>query len=562
MIMSLCGIGIFTIHINFTSEIIFFNFPLFLLLVGALLLLLHFTIILPPKGNSLCMDSSIYLASLFIFGLEITLCLLFISSSLYLVFERKILVRRHVFNFAIYALMITGAHYVFLLSGGEYGVFNPHYLLSYVLALVSYYSINLLVISSFFSLYLSEKLAGIVTSIGRESVLNYLISLVMAFILAILLGEYPVFGIILYTLIIVLLSIAFKKYFHLYEEMTKDKVYREQILNSLPVGIITVDNDSTNFSLNTAASSILEMDGEEVKEMVSVRETDPINPSFWGILASKKICQNIKVPYVKEGKEQYLLVSQSDLLDQERAMIGRIFHFIDITATAELEERIHQSEKLAVLGELAAGAAHEIRNPLTVIHGFVSLMKQSFTEKDRNKYQIPLLLKEFDRINTIVEEMLLIAKPGAPVLKSVYLEDIVKEIPHIPTVQEGIALSVELERVPLMVDAKQMKQVFYNLIRNGSEAMAGEGSISIYSRKLGNAYQIFVKDTGSGIPEKMKHTIFDPFATSKDTGTGLGLTIVQRIIENHHGKIEVQESSAAGTTFLITLPLPSKTKVS
>jgi PAS domain S-box-containing protein len=274
----------------------------------------------------------------------------------------------------------------------------------------------------------------------------------------------------IFTFIILFVSITFRKYFFLYEEMTKDKIYREQILNSLPVGIITVDNDSTNFSLNTAASSILEMDGEEVKEMVSVKERDPINASFWRILASQKICQNIKVPYVKEGKEHYLLVSQSELLDQERALIGRIFHFIDITSTAELEKRIHQSEKLAVLGELAAGAAHEIRNPLTVIHGFVSLMKQSFTEKDKNKYQIPLLLKEFDRINTIVEEMLLIAKPGAPVLKSVFLEDIVKEIPYTPAVLEGISMNIELERVPLMVDEKQMKQVFYNLIRNGSEA--------------------------------------------------------------------------------------------
>lgn len=557
MIMSLFGIGIFIVHIKFTSENIFLDFPLFLLIVGALLLLLHFTIVLPQKGNSLCMDSSIYLASLFIFGLETTLWLLFFSSFLYLVFERKILMRRHVFNFAIYVLMITGANFVFLLSGGESGVFNLQYLLSYLLSLVAYYSINLLVICSFFSLYLSEKLAGIIISIGKESILNYLISLVMAFLLAILLGGYPVFGIILYTIIIVLLSIAFKKYFHLYQEMTKDKIYREQILNSLPVGIITVDNDSTNFSLNTAASSILEMDGEEVKEMVSLKEGDSINASFWRILASQKICQNIKVPYVKEDRDHYLLVSQSELLDQERALIGRIFHFIDITATAELEKRIHQSEKLAVLGELAAGAAHEIRNPLTVIHGFVSLMKQSFTEKDKNKYQIPLLLKEFDRINTIVEEMLLIAKPGAPVLKSVFLEDIVKEIPYFPAIQEGISLSIELERVPLMVDAKQMKQVFYNLIRNGREAMKGEGAISIYSKQLDNVYQIFVKDTGSGISEKMKQTIFDPFVTSKDSGTGLGLTIVQRIIENHHGKIEVQESSAAGTTFLITLPLPS-----
>ncbi|MFE7062748.1 nitrogen regulation protein NR(II) [Sutcliffiella sp. NPDC057660] len=502
------------------------------------------------------MDSSIYLATLFIFGLEYTLCLLLVSSVFDGFIRPSMSWWKHVFNFSLFTLMILGAERVFKLMEGSNGVLHADDVLPYIFSMLCYFLINVLLIVGFFSLQSSHNFYVQFQEILKESTINYLITLAVAFVLSILLERAPVFGIMIFTIIILFVSITFRKYFFLYEKMTKDKIYREQILNSLPVGIITVDNDSTNFSLNTAASTILEMDGEEVKEMVSVKEGDPINASFWSILASQKICQNIKIPYVKEGRDHYLLVSQSELLDQERALIGRIFHFIDITATAELEKRIHQSEKLAVLGELAAGAAHEIRNPLTVIHGFVSLMKQSFTEKDKNKYQIPLLLKEFDRINTIVEEMLLIAKPGAPVLKFVFLEDIVKEIPYAPAVQEGISLHVELERVPLMVDAKQMKQVFYNLIRNGREAMEGEGAISIYSKKLENVYQIFVKDTGSGISEKMKQTIFDPFVTSKDSGTGLGLTIVQRIIENHHGKIEVQESSPAGTTFLITLPLP------
>lgn len=503
------------------------------------------------------MDSSIYLATLFIFGLEYTLCLLLVSSVLDGFIRPSMSWWKHVFNFSLFTLMILGADRVFKLMEGSYGVLYADEVLPYISSMLCYFLINVLLIVGFFSLQSSHNFYVQIQEILKESAINYLITLAVAFVLSILLERAPVFGIMIFTIIILFVSITFRKYFFLYEKMTKDKIYREQILNSLPVGIITVDNDSTNFSLNTAASSILEMDGEEVKKMVSVKEGDQSNASFWRILASQKICQNIKVPYVKEGRDHYLLVSQSELLDQERALIGRIFHFIDITATAELEKRIHQSEKLAVLGELAAGAAHEIRNPLTVIHGFVSLMKQSFTEKDKSKYQIPLLLKEFDRINTIVEEMLMIAKPGAPVLKSVFLEDVVKEIPYISAVQEGISLKIELERVPLMVDAKQMKQVFYNLIRNGREALEGEGTITIYSKQLENVYQIFVKDTGSGISEKMKQTIFDPFVTSKDTGTGLGLTIVQRIIENHHGKIEVQESSAAGTTFLITLPLPS-----
>ncbi|WP_169865186.1 two-component system sensor histidine kinase NtrB [Sutcliffiella halmapala] len=504
------------------------------------------------------MDSSIYLATIFVFGIETTLILLFFSSFIYAIFDRKIALWKHIFNFSMYGIMISGAHYVFLLSGGNIGVFNLESLVPYIMALVSYYTINLLLIGCFFSLNLSEKLLPIIKEIGRESILNYLISLVLAFILAILLGEHPVFGVIIYTFVIVLLSVAFKKHFNLYEEMSQDRIYRQQILDSLPVGIITVDNEASNYSLNTAAMSLLNMESNDIKERIHVFG-ERSNQQFWDILKSKEICQNVKIRYQKEETCHHLLVSQSELLDQEKALIGRIFYFIDITDTYELEKRMHHSEKLAVLGELAAGAAHEIRNPLTVIHGFLSLMKQSFTESDKNKYQIPLLLKEFDRINSIIEEMLLMVKPGAPIIQKVFLEDIIAEIPfnnEHASVHKGIILKVELERVPLMLDPKQMKQVLYNLIRNSSEAMNGKGTISIFSKQYKNNYQIFIKDTGSGIHPEIKSTIFNPFSTSKETGTGLGLTIVQRIIENHDGKIEVFESTDAGTTFVITLPLP------
>jgi two-component system sensor histidine kinase AtoS len=343
-----------------------------------------------------------------------------------------------------------------------------------------------------------------------------------------------------------------------FNTIMNDKIYREQILNSLPVGIITINDKTSEITLNTSAIKLLNKNEEQVKELASI-QGDEVNEEFWRILSSKKACNHTKVPFITSEGQRFLLVSQTELLNQNHSVIGRIMNFIDITETEELEKRMHQSEKLAVVGEMAAGAAHEIRNPLAVVHGFLSLMNQSFSEQHRNQYHLPLIMKEIERINVIIEEMLLLSKPGAPIKKETYLEDILAEfLPLIIQSSEEVEFNIKLERTPLSVDAKQIKQVFHNLIRNSIEAMGGKGVISIYSQVNGKDYQIFIKDCGPGIPFSMLKTIYDPFSSSKESGTGLGLMIVKRIIENHQGSIDLHETSEAGTTFLIHLPLSKK----
>ncbi|WP_338789377.1 ATP-binding protein [Metabacillus sp. FJAT-53654] len=343
-----------------------------------------------------------------------------------------------------------------------------------------------------------------------------------------------------------------------FNTIMNDKIYREQILNSLPVGIITINDKTSEISLNTSAIKLLNKNKEQVKELVSI-QGDEVNEEFWRILSSKKACKHTKVPFSTQGGQRFLLVSKTELLNQHHCVIGWIMNFIDITETDELEKRIHQSEKLAVVGEMAAGAAHEIRNPLAVVHGFLSLMNQSFSVQHRNQYHMPLIMKEIERINVIIEEMLLLSKPGAPIKKETYLEDILAEfLPLIIQSSEEIEFNIKLERTPLYLDAKQIKQVFHNLIRNSIEAMGGKGVIDIYSQVTEKDYQVFLKDCGSGISPSMLKTIYDPFSSSKESGTGLGLMIVKRIVENHQGSIDLFETSDLGTTFLIHLPLPKK----
>ncbi|MGJ9383779.1 sensor histidine kinase [Salipaludibacillus sp. CF4.18] len=341
-----------------------------------------------------------------------------------------------------------------------------------------------------------------------------------------------------------------------FETIMNDKTYHEQILNSLPVGIVTSDGENKNFSLNSTAKELLDKDNGEFINIL--QEPSNRNTAFWDKMLSMSIFQNVKVPFHMNGREHSFLISQTHLWNRDRHVIGKIFYFLDITETEKMEKKMHQTEKLALVGELSAGAAHEIRNPLAVIDGFLTLMIQSLPKEDKERFHLPLLKKELKRINSIIEEMLMLTKPSAPELQAVYLEDIIQDI--LPLIKgsstnNNIDFLVHLDKTKLLVDAKQIKQVLHNLIRNSIEAMDGNGTISIKSSIDKNDYVVLLQDDGPGIAEKVQSTLFDPFKTSKEQGTGLGLTIAQRILDNHNGKLELKSTSNKGTSFLLKFPL-------
>ncbi|MER2257977.1 MAG: ATP-binding protein [Priestia megaterium] len=342
-------------------------------------------------------------------------------------------------------------------------------------------------------------------------------------------------------------------------KIIKDKAYRQQILNSLPVGIITMEDETNSIFANTSAKQFLDLDEKDICGYME--ECPEYNTEFWSMLNSGEIHENKKVLFGTKKTCYCFLVSQTQLFNEKNESIGRIFYFIDISDTEELEKRMHQSEKLALVGEVAAGAAHEIRNPLAVIHGFISLMNQSLSDEEKKRFYLPLLMKELERINYIIEEMLLLSKPGTPVMKKVSMQDIINELlPLIThsskfTEKDKLIFDVKLQPHILKVDEKQIKQVLHNLIRNSMEAMDGEGVITIYSQVHDDNYYLYIEDNGKGIPLHMQQSLYQPFSTSKDSGTGLGLPIAQRILESHGGQIKLLSTSSRGTVFVIKLPL-------
>ncbi len=551
-------LGIVTFLFQIQFPITNIEISLFLVIALGIILSDYFYIPKPPKGNLLflSMDTALYIATLFIFGLETTLLTLLVCTIIFSAIRRKVQWWKHIFNFSIYTMMITCTYNIYVKLGGAInGVILDHSF-PFLVSLLSYFIVNMVLLIPYFYLASKKQFITVIKSFLNDTLLIYFITLAGSYILITLLQhEHPIFGVFIFTFIIILLSITFRNNFRLYEKISKDKIHREQILDSLPVGVITIDHQTSSIDLNTSAAKLLNLNSNQVMEFLI--SNPELNHEFWKNVGTRETYQNNKVYYTVGEVKHLLLMSQTKLIDQYEQLIGRIIYFIDITDTDELEKRIYQSEKLALLGQLAAGAAHEIRNPLTVIQGFVSLMNVSLKDHERDKFQLPLLLKEFKRIDTIIDDMLLIAKPGAPIIKEVCLESLVKEILPLfdsSVTNQDIRFSVNMTKAKLMVDPKQMTQVFYNLFRNSSEAIGEKGWIKIYSDVIDGMYQLFIKDNGPGIPKELQKTIFDPFQTTKDNGTGLGLTIVQRIIENHGGKIELQ-SNEMGTTFMISLPI-------
>jgi two-component system sensor histidine kinase AtoS len=344
-----------------------------------------------------------------------------------------------------------------------------------------------------------------------------------------------------------------------FEKLSNEKLFREQVLASIPIGIITVHNQNSEIELNWKAQQITRLNEVELKRIYKEKITLQVNTEFWNLFSSEEFFHTKKVSFKTADKTYVLLVSQSPLVDDKEKMIGRILYFVDVSEMDRLEKRILRTEKLALAGELASKAAHEIKNPLSVIQGFIQLMNIELAERDRHNYHTVLILKELDRINKIAQDMLMLAKPSLN-RKKANLEGVIAEI--IPFIHANYSSKVfiraNLDPITLYIDFDQMKQVFLNLIINSIQAMKEQGEIRIYSKLNQDKVHIFLEDNGEGMPKEIQSTLFEPFVSSKETGTGLGLTIIQRIIESHDGAITLVTSNNDGTCFKITLPLADK----
>jgi two-component system sensor histidine kinase PilS (NtrC family) len=276
------------------------------------------------------------------------------------------------------------------------------------------------------------------------------------------------------------------------------------------------------------------------------------------------------------GRKTYLGFSISPLTDPEGSRIGHTLIFQDITKFKEMEEQMKRVDKMAAVGVLAAGMAHEIRNPLASLSGSIQMLRCELTLDDRQQHLMEITLRESERLNALITDFLLFAHPPQshkiPYPIGRIIEETIDLFVHSPSFHNGIRILRPNghEEMRPSIDPDQMKQVFWNLLINAAQSMSNGGEIKVRLGK-GNVWdvpplalssqlrgkewvKISIGDSGSGIAPEEKEKIFEPFFTTKENGTGLGLSIVHKIIENHNGLIKVESELGRGSTFTVLLP--------
>lgn len=358
------------------------------------------------------------------------------------------------------------------------------------------------------------------------------------------------------------------------EEIFQNAKYKF-ILDAIVSGVIAVNKEGKITTYNNAAEKIFytktkDAIGTSYKKLLDNANVNPPNYYVLKTLEEGSVYDE-EISIQVSGEKKLLSFSSSQIKDNDGHVIGAVTVFEDVTNERELEERVIRYEKLSVLGEIAAGMAHEIRNPLTTVKGFLQIMqgqiKKGIVDREKLTDYSEIMLEEIDRANRIITEFLLTTKPQAPLVSKLDLGLLINDVIFL-TENQALMQQIEMQtNIPdnlpqIAADKDQIKQVFLNLICNAFEAMPEGGKLSIRLDYNQEKKQISttIKDTGVGIPKENLKKVFLPFFTSKDgnngkIGTGLGLSVCKNIIEGHGGTIEVESQPNQGSQFTVYLPI-------
>ncbi len=259
-----------------------------------------------------------------------------------------------------------------------------------------------------------------------------------------------------------------------------------------------------------------------------------------GFLSSKEHAQRLRA----EESAQRLTASYDKLRHQADLIL-------------EIEDQLRRADRLTALGELSAGMAHEIRNPLGSIRGTAEILRDAFPPENRYSEFSQILISEVDRLNKVLEDFLSFARPKSSEKNDFRPDEVLREVLQLTQQQaakQRISISWDEQPLPATLgNAAQFKQVFLNLILNALQAMSAGGQLRISTTRRGEQVEMVFQDTGPGIPQEYLDKVFNPFFTTKDEGTGLGLAITYRIVRNHFGRISVACPPEGGTVFTLTL---------
>ncbi len=351
------------------------------------------------------------------------------------------------------------------------------------------------------------------------------------------------------------------------------KDYTTKLLETMDSGVISINKKNIIKTFNKKSEDIFQLKRDEVIDR-NADQALPIkvkNKSIYqlGIQESKKIEDEIE--YVTGNHTRKILELNTSLLSGDNDQAGGMVILVrDISRIKKLSEEINRNKRLASLGKLSSGIAHEIRNPLSSIRGLAQFLFQSSAESDEHKEDLKIILDEVDRLNQLINEILDFSRPKKLDISHFSIQEMIKELVQLLKLEnreKEISFQLSLYQKELFIDAdrNQIRQALINILLNSIQAISQKGKISISLEKttfkVEDMIQIVIQDNGSGIDSTDLSHIFDPFFTTRSDGSGLGLSIAHNIIEMHQGTIKVESEKGEGARISVFLPIRRSRKI-
>lgn len=355
------------------------------------------------------------------------------------------------------------------------------------------------------------------------------------------------------------------------KDMADLEMLNENIIQSISSGLVAVDEYRKIIVFNKGAEGLFDVESTDAIR----RDVYEVIPFIQPYLEGKNPNKFNQIVYQGGDRKQIdLLLNISSLTDQDGNKKGKILFFQDMTHMREMEREVKRMEDLAMLGELSAAIAHEIRNPLASISGSIQVLDDSLSREDSliNERLMDIISREIDRLNHMVSDFLQFARPQSKEVEKFDLNQLIGETLYIFQNSQSWSSNLEVEKKfsgPLEMgsDPQQLKQVLWNILLNASEGMPKGGVIRVSTEKVNGfdgsggsteSVKIKVEDNGSGINPKVIKDMFKPFSTTKKGGSGLGLAIVRRIVDGLEGEVSGQNLTGGGASITIVLPLQLK----
>ncbi len=339
--------------------------------------------------------------------------------------------------------------------------------------------------------------------------------------------------------------------------------FNHLILHHLDMGLITLDSGEHILSINPAGEAILGQETSRLKAQPVLEILPGLQhiPGWPNLLQGERFEVDYRRP---DGQTLYLGFSLTYPREGQSTGLEKIITFKDLTQIHEMEDHLRQMDRLAMMGQMAAGIVHEIKNPLASISGSIQMIREELKEDGPGDRLINLVSREVEKLDALLNDFITFARPSQTSEKGVDLDEVIPGTIELIQKNKGVAGTIQWElnlepNLVLKIPPNELSQILWNLLTNALQAVSERGHIRLVGRRLKegrfrDGVEIRIRDDGPGITEDQGKRIFEPFFTTKEKGLGLGLSIVQKLVSQHQGIIKVSSPAEGGTEFILIFP--------